>query len=318
MSHTLQGNLEGLLVFAAVVEAGSFTAAAERMGKTKAGISAQIGRLEARLGVSLFARTTRRMRLTPAGEALHGDAAPILQQLGTALSAAGKQHTGLAGSLRITAPVDHVMQSLAPALAEFAQLHPALQFELHTGDRVVDLIAEGMDLAIRGGSLRNSSLRAIKLGEFEQHVVASPAYLKAHGVPKKPEELSHHQWISFTLLRSPLTWVFARGKETQSVRTTARLRVDSSVALRSLLISGAGISILDSNSVAEVIRAGWLVRVLTDWSILKGGYYAVLPPGRHVPANVRAFIEFYREYMARESGRGNTKQLQSRTRKLTK
>jgi DNA-binding transcriptional LysR family regulator len=313
MSRTLQGNLEGLLVFSAVVETGSFTAAAERMGKTKAGISAQIGRLEARLGVSLFARTTRRMRLTPAGEALHGDIAPILQQLGTALSAAGKQQTGLAGSLRITAPVDHVMQSLAPALAEFSQLHPALQFELHTGDRVVDLIAEGIDLAIRGGTLRDSSLRAIKLGEFEQHVVASPAYLKAHGTPKKPAELNRHQWISFTLLRSPLTWSFVRGKETQVVRMTARLRVDSSVALRSLLINGAGISVLDDNSIADAIRAGQLVRVLADWSAPKGGYYAVLPPGRHVPANVRVFIEFYREYMQRvlKSRRVKTGQLKA-------
>lgn len=299
MARNLQGNLEGLLIFDAVVAAGSFTAAAERMGKTKAGISAQVSRLESRLGISLFARTTRQMRLTPAGEALHRDAAPILQQLTAALSAAGKEQTGLAGTLRIAAPVDHMVQSLAPALAEFAQMHPGLQFELHTGDRVVDLVSEGIDVAIRGGTLRDSSLRAIKLGEFEQHLVASPAYLKLHGTPKNPAELNQHQWIAFTLLRSPLTWSFVRGKETQLVRMNARLRVDSSAALRSLLISGAGISLLDNNSIAEAVRSGQLVRVLTDWSVPKGGYYAVLPPGRHVPPNVRAFIDFYREYMQR-------------------
>lgn len=297
MKRALQGNLESLLVFAAVVEMGSFTAAADHLGKTKAAISAQISRLEKKLGATLFSRTTRRMRLTETGENLYRDITPALEQLHASVTAAGEQKTELAGTIRLTAPLDHFAQSVAPAIAQFSAMHPQLQFQIQTSDRMVDLVAEGIDVAIRFGVLRDSTLRAIKLGEFEQQVVASPAYLRAHGTPKTPQELSEHQWIAFTLLRTPLTWTFTRRKETQRVRTSARISVDSATALRALLLSGAGISVLDHYSIADAIRSKRLVRVLDDWSVPKGGIYAVLPPGHHVHANVRTFIEFYRDYL---------------------
>lgn len=291
----LSANFDGIVAFTAVATSGSFTAAAERLGKTKASVSAQVKRLEMNLGVSLLARTTRRVRLTTEGEVLYRAATPALKALDNSLAAAGNERAGLTGTLRITAPIDPAVQSLAPALAAFSRQHPGLQLELHTADRVIDLVAEGIDLALRFGALRDSSLRALKLGEFEQHVVASPAYLKRHGVPQTPADLAEHQWICFSLLRSPLTWTFYKKKEVKTVRMNARIRVDSSAALRSLLIQGAGISVLDNLSVAEAVSKKNLVRVLPDWSIAKGGIYAVLPPGRHAPASVRAFIDFYRE-----------------------
>lgn len=300
MNRELHGNLDRLLVFAAVAETGSFTAAAERLGITKAHASLQIGRLEAQLGTALFTRTTRRVRLTDAGQALFERTAPALDTLGDAFHSAGSSEGGLSGTLRITAPVGHATQSVAPALAEFAALHPALQFELYTGDRVLNLVEEGIDLAIRLGELRDSSLRAIRLGGFDQIAVAAPDYLARKGTPQTPDDLADHDWIGFTLLRAPLTWTFTRpGSEPRTVRMKARIRVDSSAALLALLQRGAGISVLDQFSTADALRDGRLVRVLPDWLLPAGGVYAVLPPGPHVPAYVRAFVEFYRGFVGR-------------------
>lgn len=304
MQHVPAGTLDSLRVFAAVAESGGFTAAAERLGMSKARVSICIRQLETQLGLALFSRTTRRVRLTEAGQALYAESAPALEALGEAMSRVGTLAQGLSGTLRVTAPVDHAMQSVTPALAEFAALHPQLRIALYTGDRIADLVAEGIDLAIRLGELRDSSLRALKLGSFEQYVVAAPAYLQRAGVPDHPSDLVAHEWIAFTLLRTPLTWAFqAADGASETVRTRSRIEVDSSASLRALLLCGAGISALDQFSVEAAMREGRLRRVLAAWRLPQGGVYAVLPPGRHVPAKVRAFIDFYRSYMARDAGR---------------
>lgn len=305
MPRTPHGKLDGLVVFAAVADSGSFTAAADRLGMTKASVSQQVGRLEAHLGISLFSRTTRQVRLTDPGRTLYEEVAPALRTLQDALVQAGSVDSRLSGTIRLTAPVDHATQSVTPAIAEFARQHPQVVFDLHTSDRVVDLVAEGIDLAIRLGALRDSSLRASKLGSFEQRVAASPAYLRRYGVPATPADLATHQWIEFSLMRTPLTWTFVSGnQEAVRVRMKACMRVDSSASLRSLLLHGAGISVIDQFSVEEAIRSGALVHVLPDWFLPPGGVYAVLPPGRHTPANVRAFIDFYRAYLGRPDSRG--------------
>jgi DNA-binding transcriptional LysR family regulator len=303
MKRGVETNLEGLQVFAAVAEAGGFTAASERLGMTKANVSLQIGRLEAQLGQALFTRTTRTVRLTEAGQNLYERSLPALQALRDALLQAGQGDAELKGTLRITAPVSHFAQTLAPVLARFAELHPNLQLELMASDRVVDLVGEGVDLAIRLGALRDSSLRAIRLGEFEQQLVAAPDYLRRRGTPNAPEEMSEHDWVAFTLMKTPLTWTFtARDGSKLPVRMKSRIKVDSSISLRALVLSGMGCSVLDQFSVEEDLHAGRLVRVLAEWSLPKGGVYAVLPPGRHSPAAVRAFIEFYRNHL-QQAGR---------------
>lgn len=296
-------DLNALLVFAAVAETGGFTAAADQLGVAKAKVSLDISRLETQLGASLFSRTTRRVALTDAGQALYAECVPLLRGVQDALTqAAGSAE--LAGTLRISAAVDHAVQSLSRAVAEFALLHPQLQIDLRTSDRVADVVKEGIDLAIRIGWLRDSSLRATQLGEFEQCVVASPAYLARAGRPLRPQDLAQHEWLALTLLPTPLTWTFtpARGRK-QVVRMSGRLRTDSSATLRALLQNGAGVSAMDQFSVAEAVRSGQLVRLLPEWSLPKGGVYAVYPPGRHVPAKVRAFIDFYRAYLDRSAVR---------------
>jgi DNA-binding transcriptional LysR family regulator len=300
-----QIDLNSLVVFDAVVESGSFTSAAERLGVAKAKVSIQVSRLEARLGITLFNRTTRQVTLTDAGRVLHAECQPLLIGFQEAMDRLamdrdGPDKSSLSGTLRLSTTVDHAVQSLAPAISRFASLHPALQIDLRTGDRVTDLVGEGIDLAIRLGWLRDSSLRAVKLGEFEQHVVASPAYLKRAGRPKRPEELSGHEWVALTLLPTPLTWKFTpHAGEACSVHVKSRLRVDSPGALRSMLRHGAGISVLDQYTAEEGVKEGYLVRVLADWSLPRAGIYAVYPPGRHVAAKIRAFIDFYRDFLQR-------------------
>lgn len=289
-------DLNALLIFAAVVESGGFTAAAAQLGVAKAKVSLEVSRLEAQLGASLFTRTTRRVTLTDAGQALYEQALPPLRSVQDALARAqaGAGGAMLSGTLRISSTVDHAVQALAPILADFSALHPGLQVDLRSSDRVADLVKEGIDVALRMGWLRDSTLRATRLGDFEQHVVASPAYLARVGRPRQPEDLAGHAWVALSVLPTPLTWKFtgARG-QVQTVRTAGRLRCDSAAALRSLLEAGAGIGALDSFSAAGAVAAGRLERLLPDWQLPRGGIHAVYAPGRHVQAKVRAFIDFY-------------------------
>jgi len=299
-------DLNDLLVFQAVAQTGGFTAAAHRLGVATAKVSVEIGRLETRLGVVLFSRTTRKVVLTDAGQSLYEECRPLLEGLGEAVERATSGKDRLAGTLRISTTVDHASLSLAPALAGFARQHPHLAIDLRTSDRVVDLVGEGIDLTIRLGWLRDSSHRAVKLGQFEQYVVASPAYLRRAGTPAAPHELEAHEWVALSLLRTPLTWKFsARDGQAATVHVDSRLRVDSPTVLRSLLEQGAGMSVLDQFNAQLGIDTGRLVRVLPEWTLPAGGVYAVYPAAKQVPAKVRSFIDFYRQYLdsARASAR---------------
>ena len=295
---TAGADLNALRVFAAVADAGGITAGAELLGLSKARVSIEVSRLEALLGVSLFSRTTRRVALTDAGQALYGQAVPPLRDLQDALARAqaGQGAAVLTGTLRISATVDHAAQALAPIVAAFAAQHPQLQIDLRSSDRVVDIVKEGIDVAIRMGWLRDSTLRATRLGDFEQHLVAAPGYLRQHGTPKKPEDLAQHPWIALSMLPTPLTWKFTGPRNQQrTVRMNSRLRCDSAAAARALLQAGAGVSVLDSYSASRAVQDGTLVRLLPQWQLPRGGVHAVYAPGRHVQAKVRAFIDFYAE-----------------------
>lgn len=281
------------------MEAGGFTAAAQRLGVAPAKISVEIARLESRMGVALFARTTRKVMLTAQGQALLEQCAPLLEGLLAAVEDVDADGAELTGTLRITAPVDHAAHTLAAAVARFAALHPALRVELRANDRISDLVAEGIDVGIRMGWLRDSSQRAVKLGEFGQCLLASPAYLAGVRKPRVPEDLAALDWVAMTLLPAPLTWRFtsARG-ETRTMQFKSRLLADSAGALRSLLRHGAGIGVLDEYSVREDIATGRLVRLLPAWRLPSGGMYAVTPPGKRMSRKAQVFIRFYQEFLA--------------------
>ncbi len=299
MAHVPAGDLNDLAVFTAVVDAGGFTAAAERLGVTKARVSVAVRRLEGALGVSLLTRTTRRVVPTEAGRRLHRQCAPLLTGVVEAMAEAGGAHAAMTGTLKIAAPLDHTVQCLAGLATEFARRHPQLRIKLCASDPIVDMVAEGVDLSIRFGWLRDSTQRAVKLGEFEQCVVAAPSYLRTWGTPQAPQDLPHHAWVALSLLPAPLTWNFeaAGGGASETVRLSARLQTDSPTALRALLECGAGISVLETLGIGEALAQGRLQRLLPGWTLPRGGIYAVTPPGRHPPASVRAFLAFYRERM---------------------
>jgi DNA-binding transcriptional LysR family regulator len=250
--------------------------------------------MENEIGQALFNRTTRRVALTEAGQRLFDRCEPLLRDMQEALETAGLRSGNLRGRLRIAAPVEHAAQVLSPVATAFANRHPDVRVELIVSDRVQDLVAEGIDVAIRVGWVRDSSSKVAKLADFGQAVLASPAYLARHGRPKTPEDLGHHRWIALTLLRSPLTWTFTKGAETSTVRMTPHLRTDSAVALRSLLVHGAGLSVGSLLHLQNEIRSGSLLVLLPEWSLPGGIVHAVFPPGAQVAPAARAFVEMIR------------------------
>lgn len=293
-------DLNDLLVFEAVAQAGGFTAAAERLGVATAKVSLEVGRLEAKLGLTLFNRTTRKVVLTDAGQALYEECQPLLHGLIAAVERAGAKQATLSGSLRISSTVDHAAMVLAPALALFAQQHPRLSLDLRTSDRIVDMLEEGIDVSIRIGWLRDSSLRAVKLGAFEQYVMASPQYVQRHPPVRTPQDLADCDWVALSLLPTPLTWQFSAVDQpgaATSVRVKSRIRVDSASALRALLQQHVGVSVLDQLNADEAIQAQLLVRLLPQWRLPEVGIYAVYPPGRQIPGNAARFIAYYQQYL---------------------
>jgi DNA-binding transcriptional LysR family regulator len=294
-------DLNLLRTFAAVAQLGSFTAAAERLDIARPQVSLQIRRMETALGVSLFNRTTRRVALTDAGQLLFEQCAPLLRGMHEALDQVGHASDRLRGRLRIGAPVEHAVQVLAPMVAAFSQRYPEMRVEFVVSDKVRDLVADGIDVAIRVGWMRDNSSKVTKLADFEQGILASPEYLARHGKPQTPEDLAKHHWVALTLLPTPMTWTFSKASRVVTVRVSPSLRTDSAVALRSLLVHGAGLSAVSLMHVQSEVRNGSLVRVLKDWSLPGGVVHAVFPPGAQVAPAARAFVEMLRRGVHSES-----------------
>lgn len=290
-------NLNRLAVFVALVRAGSFTAAAEQLGTTKAMVSQHIAKLEEELGVTLLVRSTRRMALTEAGHFFHEDCARVLADAEAAVSRLGECRDTPLGTLRVAAAGDHGPAIVAPVLAEYASLHPQVSVELVVSDEIVDLIAERFDLAIRIGWLRDSSLRAAQLSTFRQCLVASPAYLAKHGTPAAPDELAAHDWISLSVLSSPTRWTFtdAAGVE-HAVRMRAVASANSTLATHAFVVAGLGLSVLPDYVVDADLASGRLVSVLDGYRLPDGGVHAVYP-GKQTSVKVRAFIDLLKRRM---------------------
>ncbi|WNL47495.1 LysR family transcriptional regulator [Dyella sp. BiH032] len=284
-------NLNRLAVFAALVRAGSFTHAAEELGMTKAMVSQHLARLEQELGVTLLLRSTRRMALTEAGATFHADCVRILAEADAAIERVGESRDTPRGTLRLTASLDYGTAVLVPKLTRFMQQYPAVQVDLVLSDHIIDVIAERFDLAIRGGWLRDSSLRSTRIGDFRQLLVAAPAYLAERGTPRRPEDVAAHPAIAMSALPAPLRWTFtARDGARRTVRPRAHAQANTASAVRSLVLAGAGLAVLPDYLVEGDIRAGSLVALLAQYRLPEGGVHAVYP-GRKAPAKVRAFID---------------------------
>lgn len=284
--------LTGLEVFARVAGAGSLSAAARALGMSQTMVTKHIAALESRLGVKLFHRTTRRLAITEAGRNYLESSARILAEIEAADAAVAADRVEPRGLLRLNAPVSFGARQIAPLLAEFAQRHPRVTVELGLNDRLVDLVEEGWDLAIRIGNLSNSSLIARRIAPCRIVVCAAPSYLRARGTPRTVASLADHNCLGYTLSqRTPIDrWVFGADV---GVQISGNLRANNGDALRAAAIAGQGIIHQPTFIVADDIREGRLVALALDQPTVElGGIYAVFLPDRHPPARVRAFIDF--------------------------
>ncbi|NML34284.1 LysR family transcriptional regulator [Paraburkholderia antibiotica] len=299
MADVRNVNLNRLAIFVAVVDAGSLSAAATRLGLAKTMVSTHMQRLEAEVGASLLVRTTRRLGVTEAGRAFYDASVKILHAAEEALNALGAETSALRGTLRVSTPIDYGTLVVAPALVELRRTHPQLDVELLSNDRYVDLIAEGIDIAIRLGRLADSNYRAVKLGSFVKWLVASPAFLQTVAMPCSPSELTALPYCALSVLPKPLTLELRHvdGKSA-SVRCEAALLVNTADACRAATLAGGGIALLTDFSIADDIAAGRLIRLLPEWSTAPASIQAVFPPTSHPPAKVRALIDTLKRRLA--------------------
>lgn len=285
--------LDDLATFLCVLDRGGFSAAARERHCTPGAVSKQIARLERHLAVRLFERTTRRLRLTSEGEAVAVHARDVLARLGQIAEVAARSRHELAGSIRLTAPAPFGRKFVAPAIAAFRQQHPAVDFELHLTDQVVDLVQSGFDLALRIGALVDSQLVARPLAKNHRILVASPDYLARHGSPAAPAELAAHSCLIFAYPGSlQSVWSLISGSQTARVAVRGGLRSDNGEVLRAWCQAGLGVSLRETWDVVDELHSGQLVRLLPTWQAEPGSIHAVRVHRDPVPQRLEAFLDF--------------------------
>jgi len=282
--------LVDLRSFVEVVESKGFGRAARRLGMSKSMISRRIARMEADLGARLLSRTTRGISPTEAGLEFKARSERILADLDEAQDVVARQGAGVVGRLRLSAPVSFGARHVTPVLAQMATRHPKLEIDVSYSDRMVDLIGEHFDAAIRIGALKDSSLIARRIAPFRAVLVAGPGYIKRKGRPETPADLANHECLINTGT-SGTDWIFRVGKRPISVRPHGRLRTDSSEAIVRWAIDGLGIALMPSFLVSDAIANRALEPLLVEYMRFEGGIHVVRPPGPHIPAKVRALID---------------------------
>jgi DNA-binding transcriptional LysR family regulator len=284
--------LRGLVVFAELADSMSFTRAGERLGMTRSAVSKHVARLEAQLGAQLLTRTTRKLSLTAAGERVQPLARQIAESVELSQEAARCGSEAMTGQLRIAAPAQLGRSYLTELVIRFLVEHPTLSAELVLGDAFIDLVAERVDVALRVGRFKDSSLRSRQVAKVEAVLCASPLYLRQHGAPKNPLELGQHEWIGHLPNSTQNRITFQRGGRSVLVRVAGRFVCNDGAAAVEACLQGFGVLLVPSFEVAEHVRAGRLVRVLAGWSLGSFTLYAVYPPTRHVPSRLRAFLDY--------------------------
>ncbi len=290
--------LPRMIVFAAVVEEGSLSAAARKLGLTRSAVSRQVATLEDSLAVRLLNRTTRTLSLTEAGEAFYRSCARIQEEAEAAERSVRSLAEHPVGTVRVSAPVIG-NRLLMPVVAEYLGRYPHVRVEITFEDRYVDLVAEGYDLGVRVGQPADSSLVARKLMPVRQVVAASPAYLQRHGMPMDPGDLVDHQWILYSLLSSPDRITFSPGEAhgQETVRVRGRLSINGGPAIRDALLAGLGLTLIPAFYLRDELEAGQLVPVLEEYEVQTSQLYAVFPHRQNLPTKVRALVDLLVEQL---------------------
>lgn len=292
--------MQQLSAFVGVATRGSLSAAARAEGVSPAMMGRRLDALEARLGVKLLLRTTRRLSLTFEGQAFLEDCQRILNDLANAETAVSLGGVKARGHLRVSAPAGFGRRHVAPLVGAYMTMNPEVLVSLDLSDRLVDLVNEAIDCAIRIGELTDSSLVSVRLGEMRRMVVASPAYLVAHGVPRSPEDLSRHNCLALGQQRG---WVFRNPENGQvdSWKVGGSFECNDGAVLHEWALAGRGLAWRSLWEVGQDLKEGRLTSVLDAWQAPPMGIYAVFPQRRHLPLRVRLFIDLLKETYGRPS-----------------
>jgi DNA-binding transcriptional LysR family regulator len=290
--------LDGVSVFVGVVNAGSFTAAAQALGHSTSYVSKEITRLEKRLGSRLLNRTTRTISLTDAGRAYYERSNQIVIDAENAERSINQLQEKPSGLLRINAPGSFGFNYLLDVLPQFMHRYPDVKLEVEFNDRIIDVVSEGYDVVIRVGDIKDSNLVARKFTSSRGVVVASPDYLKRKGCPKRVEDLVQHDCIAYSLLPTPTLWSFYKDGVRTNVTVDPRAMCNSSVIEVAMVVQGIGITRLPLFTCEKEVASGDLKTILEDYDEVKFDVYAVYPHRQYLTAKVRAFVDFIVEAFA--------------------
>ena len=292
--------LAAMQTFVKVIETGSFSAAARQLRLGQPAISKTVAQLEERLGLPLLLRSSRRLSATEAGQIFYDHAKVTIAQAEEAELAARGAGAGLTGRLRVSAGVTFARLKIVPKLGSFLAKHPKLEIELILDDRNVDLVGEGIDVALRLGVLTDSALAARKIAVVGRRVVGTPAYFTRAGVPEMPADLSAHEAIIYSQRGGGSTWTFAKDGVEQSVVLSGRIRSTAVEALREAVLADLGLAVASDAMLGAELASGAVQEVLTDWRLPSIDVWAVFPTGRRASAKARAFASFVEQELARE------------------
>lgn len=284
-------SLNAMEVFVRVVQSGSFSEAARALSLTPSAVSKQVSRLEDRLGARLINRTTRRLGLTEEGTAFFDRAQRILADVSEAEQAVTRLHGAPRGTLKLNAPTVFGRMHIAPLIPAFVQTHREVRIDFSVNDRYVDLLEEGLDLVIRIGELKDSSLIARRLATNRRVVVASQEYLDKHGRPERPRDLAAHNCLIYLYRSTKNLWQFDGPEGPESVEVRGDVEANNAEVILELVRAGQGIALLPTWLVGQCLRQGYLQQVLKGYAAADSQIYAVYPPGRHLSPKVRAFVD---------------------------
>ena len=284
-------SLNAMEVFVRVVQSGSFSEAARALNLTPSAVSKQVSRLEDRLGARLINRTTRRLGLTEEGQAFFERAQRILADVSEAEQAVTQLHGAPRGTLKLNAPVVFGRMHIAPLLPGFIAQHPEMRVDFTVNDRYVDLLEEGLDLVVRIGELKDSSLIARRLATNRRLLVATEDYLAKHGTPEQPSDLLKHNCLVYLYRQQRNNWQFDGPNGPETVEVRGNLEANNAEVILELTRAGHGIALMPTWLVGECLRKGHLKQVMKVYQASDSQIYAVYPPGRHLSPKVRSFVD---------------------------
>ncbi|WP_063376071.1 LysR family transcriptional regulator [Pseudoalteromonas luteoviolacea] len=290
-----RNDVNTMLLFLAVVEAGSFTLAAERLNMPKANLSRKIAQLETSLGITLLERTTRSQHLTEAGRTYLAHCREIKAQVELANAAVAKALNVVSGELKVGMSVGMGHEILKPVLSQFMHEFPQIGMSLNLLNRRVDVIEEGFDLVIRIGALEDSRLMAKHLGKVTRHLYASPQYLESRSAITVPDAISHLDVLLMSSIQKAETMVLTNRHEACEIDIQPRMRIDDYVVLKQMVIEGVGVAILPDYMCQQSLGRGQLVQLLPDWQLPEVEIYALYPKNRLSIPKVKMFIDFIQQ-----------------------